>query len=210
MGSPPPKRTTPWLHPRRLRALAALCVVVAAILIVVAFVGASDHHKHKPKGALRQATPSPGRAALTGFDEARVRITSTGGKQVLWCLLRAATARARQRGLMQVRDRQLGHHGGMLFSYPRPSNETYWMRNTPMPLSIAFFDAKGRFVSATDMAPCGSSAKCPSYAAAGPYQYAIEVPQGQLASLGIGNGARIDVVAAGSGVCRRADQPAAA
>jgi uncharacterized membrane protein (UPF0127 family) len=65
-----------------------------------------------------------------------------------------------------------------------------------MPLSIAWFDAAGKFVSATDMAPCppGTAAgKCPLFSAKGPYRFALEVPQGQLPSLGIGPGTTLEL-----------------
>ena len=76
------------------------------------------------------------------------------------------------------------------------TNETFYMRNTPMPLSIAWFDASGRFISATDMAPCADRPDCPTYAAARAYRYALEVQRGGLSSLGIGPGSTITVGAA--------------
>jgi uncharacterized membrane protein (UPF0127 family) len=94
----------------------------------------------------------------------------------------------------------LGGADGMVFVYEGPASGQFWMRGTPMPLSIAFFAADGSFVSATDMEPCltGPAAACPRYSAAGPYVAAIEVPQGRLAELGIGAGSRL-VLATGPG-----------
>jgi uncharacterized membrane protein (UPF0127 family) len=64
------------------------------------------------------------------------------------------------------------------------------MRNTLIPLSIAFFDAGGRFVSSADMEPCPDEVEdCPTTGADGPYLHAIEVAQGDLPGLGIGPGA---------------------
>ena len=59
------------------------------------------------------------------------------------------------------------------------------MRDTVMPLSIAFYAADGSFVSAADMEPCltGPDAACARYAAAGALRHAIEVPEGGLAAL---------------------------
>ena len=65
------------------------------------------------------------------------------------------------------------------------------MRNTPMPLSIAFIDVNGGLVSSTDMEPCPDQEGCPTYPAAGPYRYAIEVLQGRLPDFGIVEGATI-------------------
>ena len=55
------------------------------------------------------------------------------------------------------------------------------MKDTVLPLSIAFFAGDGAFVSATDMEPCPPTAEsCPLYQADGPYTDAIEVVQGDL------------------------------
>jgi len=83
----------------------------------------------------------------------------------------------------------------MAFVYDEPSTGQFWMRDTPLPLSIAFFAADGRFVSAADMDPCltGPAANCARYSARAPYVTAIEVPQGGLADLGIRRGSRLEL-----------------
>jgi uncharacterized membrane protein (UPF0127 family) len=65
------------------------------------------------------------------------------------------------------------------------------MRDTPLPLSIVFVSGKGRLVSQTDMEPCGDRADCPTYPALGPYRFALEVPRGRLADLGVTAGATV-------------------
>jgi uncharacterized membrane protein (UPF0127 family) len=70
---------------------------------------------------------------------------------------------------------------------------SFYMRNTPMPLSIAWFDAAGEYVSTTDMAPCDDVDNCPLYPAEGPYRFALEVPQGELATLGVQEGSVLRV-----------------
>ncbi len=128
-----------------------------------------------------------------GFDLARAEVTLSSGEVCVLCLWVAKTERQRQRGLMAVTD--LGVADGMAFVYDEPSNGQFWMRDTPLPLSIAFFAADGRFVSSTDMEPCltGPSEDCARYAATGPYVTAIEVPQGGLADLGIRPGSRLEL-----------------
>jgi hypothetical protein len=67
------------------------------------------------------------------------------------------------------------------------------MKDTLIPLSIAWFDAAGRYVSETDMTPCGSATICPLYHAAAPYTVAVEVAKGGLGHLGIGAGSSLTV-----------------
>jgi uncharacterized membrane protein (UPF0127 family) len=139
------------------------------------------------------ASPSSGassRTGLAGFEETRVTVT-TGASVLEWCMLLAQTEQQRARGLMEVTDPALGGYDGMVFRYDTDVNEQYWMRNTRMPLSIAYVDSAGQLVSAVDMAPCEDSPDCQDYPAAGPYRTAIEVPQGKLPSLGIVQGATI-------------------
>ena len=77
---------------------------------------------------------------------------------------------------MEVTDLQ--GYSGMAFVYEEDVQNSFYMRNTPMPLSIAWIAADGSVVTITDMEPCEDRDGCPSYAPAGPYRYAIEVPQG--------------------------------
>jgi uncharacterized membrane protein (UPF0127 family) len=135
------------------------------------------------------ATVPARRTAVPGFGEVAFRVASQQGPQQ--CALLARTQQQQARGLMQRTD--LAGHVGMLFVFTTDTNETFYMRNTPMPLSIAWFDSGGHFVSATDMTPCADRPDCPTYAATAGYRYALEVPQGGLSPLGIGPGSTIAV-----------------
>lgn len=83
-------------------------------------------------------------------------------------------------GLMGVED--LGPLDGMLFVYSTESIVSHWMKDTLIPLDIAFFDASGFLVSVSSMTTCLDD-DCPSYASAGPARYALEVPLGGFADL---------------------------
>ena len=89
----------------------------------------------------------------------------------------------------------LGGYDGMIFRFGAPTTARFYMYRTRLPLSVAFFDGDGAFVSARDMAPCTAAdgSDCPLYAADGPYVDALEVVQGGLGPFGIGPGSRIDV-----------------
>jgi uncharacterized membrane protein (UPF0127 family) len=130
------------------------------------------------------------RTPLAGFGETRVTVEKAGSF-LEWCLLLAANDAQRARGLMQVTDSKLGGYDGMLFHFDDDVQENFWMRNTPMALSIAYVNHDGGIVSTADMAPCADSPDCPNYPPAGPYRVAIEVPQGRLPDLGIVEGSTI-------------------
>ena len=134
-----------------------------------------------------------GRRALRGFGEAAATITSRSGDTCEVCLLVASSEAQRERGLMEVTDPALGGYDGMLFRYPADTAGSFWMRNTPTPLSIAYFDEAGRLVSTSDMAPCGDSPDCPTYPAKAPFRSALEVPKGMLDDLGVTGRARIEL-----------------
>jgi uncharacterized membrane protein (UPF0127 family) len=76
---------------------------------------------------------------------------------------------------------------GMLFVFPEPQPLGFWMRNTYIPLSIAYIDADGRIVNVADMAPRDES----SHPSNGLALYALEMRKGWFAEKGLGPGARV-------------------
>lgn len=85
----------------------------------------------------------------------------------------------RERGLMGVT--HLGVDDGMVFVYPEAAPRYFWMKDTPLPLSIAFVGADGRIVAISDMVPL-STALTPSRK---PAMYAIEANQGWFLAHGV-------------------------
>ncbi len=84
----------------------------------------------------------------------------------------AATAAALEKGLMYRRSLPPDH--GMLFVFNEPTFQCFWMKNTPLPLSIAFIDANGTINRITHMAPHTETAHCPPTE----ILYALEMEQG--------------------------------
>jgi len=127
------------------------------------------------------ASTVPGRQPQ-GFTTVSLELTGTEP----CCVWLADSPGERSRGLMEVTD--IGAPVGMLFVYTAEQSTNFYMFNTILPLSIAFFDGDGRFVSSTDMEPCAlpDPGDCPRYGAEAPFRYALEVPEGRLDELGIG------------------------
>jgi uncharacterized membrane protein (UPF0127 family) len=151
------------------------------------------------RGAELGAAPGPAdRVALDSFavgdlafGEVAIAVTGPDGEVVGWCVLLAATSEQRQRGLMEVTD--LGGYAGMLFVWDADVSSSFYMRNTPTPLSIGWFEADGDLVSTEDMEPCADVDGCPTYAPGGRYRFALEVPQGSLDDIGVAAGSTLAV-----------------
>jgi uncharacterized protein len=97
----------------------------------------------------------------------------------------AATEATRTTGLMNRFSLQPDH--GMLFVFSQPQALAFWMKNTYVPLSIAFIGADGRILNIDDMAPQTESTH-PSRGAA---LYALEMKKGWFAQHSIGEGERV-------------------
>ncbi|HEX6395596.1 MAG TPA: DUF192 domain-containing protein [Acidimicrobiales bacterium] len=132
---------------------------------------------------------------FSGFGATFVTITAGTGLRASHrpvCALLATTTAQQDRGLMN----QTSLHGwpGMVFEFPAPTQVRFYMKDTLIPLSIAWFAADGGYVSSTNMNPCPATVTpCPTFGASATYQTAIEVPKGGLAALGIGPGSSIQL-----------------
>ena len=97
----------------------------------------------------------------------------------------ASTPQSRMIGLM-MRERLAPNHG-MVFVFEDKSQHCFWMRNTLIPLSIAFIDDDGTVVSIADMSPKSEASTCPQR----PVRYALEMDQGWFAKRGVTAGTKI-------------------
>lgn len=98
----------------------------------------------------------------------------------------AAAPATRERGLM-FRE-QLAPNAGMLFIFDAPATQCMWMRNTLIPLSVAFIAADGTVANIEDMAPKTEDSHC----AVKPVLYALEMDKGWFARRGIKAGTKIE------------------
>ena len=91
----------------------------------------------------------------------------------------------RMQGLMHRRSMPANH--GMLFVFAQAARHCMWMRNTLLPLSVAFLDEEGRILNIEDMQPQTEDNHCAANAA----RYALEMNLGWFAGKGIKPGTRI-------------------
>lgn len=103
----------------------------------------------------------------------------------------ADTPEKRARGLMERES--LDPYEGMLFVFDKDVQYGFWMKNTWIPLSIAFLDEKGMVQEILHMSPCPpeEQEECPRYRPRLPYRYALEVPQGDFEKKNIQVGSQI-------------------
>ena len=116
-----------------------------------------------------------------GFATGRV-LLGGGEDPVLVDVEIADTDEQRAQGLMNRES--LPDDAGMMFVYFEPSQAGFWMKNTLIPLSVAFIDEEETITQIIDMEPCKQEL-CPSYAPKSAYVAALEVNQGMFDEWGI-------------------------
>ena len=111
-------------------------------------------------------------------------ITLTAGMHLIQAEV-AGNSEQRSIGLMHRP--KMGTNEGMLFVFESESAQCFWMKNTLLPLSIAFVDADGSVVNIEDMAPQTLNGHCSKK----PVRFALEMNLGWFAKRGIKPGSRI-------------------
>ena len=97
----------------------------------------------------------------------------------------ASSAGQRQTGLMYRKE--MPQHEGMIFVFEQASQQCFWMKNTPLPLTAAFLDDDGTIVNLADMKPLSVEAHCSEK----PVRYVLEMNQGWFAKKGIKAGNKL-------------------
>jgi uncharacterized membrane protein (UPF0127 family) len=97
----------------------------------------------------------------------------------------ARTDAQRERGLMHRRS--LGSREGMLFVFDADQRLAFWMKDTLVPLSIAFLSSEGRILQIEDMEPLSQKAIRSRLSA----RYALELPRGAFTDVGAAEGGTV-------------------
>ncbi|MEX2419170.1 MAG: DUF192 domain-containing protein [Acidimicrobiia bacterium] len=161
--------TRPWALPAVGVGLVVVLVIAVGVLLA------------EPDPATRATTVPPvigpttettGAVAhpLDAFEHQTIEVS---GEE--WEVAVASEPHERAQGLMGVTD--LGDLDGMLFKWEEDTTSFFWMKDTLMPLDIAFFAADGTLVDLLSMEPCVAE-PCERYQPSGPYRYALEALQG--------------------------------
>ncbi len=108
----------------------------------------------------------------------------TAGMHIITAEL-ATTSQSRTVGMM-FREKTPPNHG-MLFVFEYKAQQCFWMRNTPLPLSIAFIEDDGTILQIVDMAPKNETLHCSQR----PVRFALEMEQGWFARKGLAVGSKI-------------------
>ena len=92
-----------------------------------------------------------------------------------------------QRGIGLMNRPTMGANDGMLFVFEQPAEQCFWMKNTLLPLSIAFLGDDGTVVNIDDMKPLTLDGHCSKKAV----RYVLEMNQGWFAKRGIKAGSKL-------------------
>jgi uncharacterized protein len=117
-------------------------------------------------------------------------VLSHGDRETTIAVEIANTQSEREQGLMGRET--LPADAGMVFVFPEDVRGAFWMKDTLIPLSIAFYSTDGRILKILDMEPCDAD-PCPLYDPGVAYRGALEVNQGAFVGWGISAGDRLRI-----------------
>ena len=153
---------------------------LAALIVVVALMGSCS-------GEPDDTGTTPRSAVVGSLPLGDLEITTDAGT-VTYQVEVAEVPQARARGLMFIDELPAGY--GMVFLYEQPTENGFWMKDTLIPLEIAFWDQSGEIVSLLRMEPCRQD-PCPGYPPGSPYIGAVETADGAMTGSGVGVGAKV-------------------
>ena len=163
-------------------------VLLLIIAIVSGACNGAGGNAEDAQGTLCDPTnplPSPS----PSFPPGRVLI-DTGDESVLVDAVIAENDEQHQFGLMHRES--FPDDCGMVFVFFEEHQGGFWMKNTLIPLSIAFFDADGKILKILDMEPCEKD-PCTIYDPGVSYNGALEVNQGRFDDWGVETGDEISI-----------------
>jgi len=170
----------------------AACLLASLLLALAAAGCGGDDDAAEPTttATTTEATTSTSPETETGEPEARTLTIEAAGGPVEVEVEIADSDAEREVGLMNRES--LPDDAGMLFVFDEDVDFGFWMKNTLIPLSIAFADDEGEIVRILDMEPCEAD-PCPVYDPEATYRTALEVNQGAFTEWGVAEGDRLSL-----------------
>lgn len=166
--------------------------VLALVLVLVACGGDEKSAPTTTIAGQSQATTGTGPTATEPGTTSEpqpagpvVLLGTAGGGQVVVPVEVADTQAEREVGLMNRES--LPEDGGMIFLFDEDTSSGFWMKDTLIPLSIAFADAGGTILRIFDMEPCQGD-PCAVYEPGVFYRSALEVNRGSFERWGVAEG----------------------
>ena len=169
-------------NPSTTRIVRLGITMLAALYLYVSLVGCGEGVDGSAGASSATSAEEP--QTDSGRQEVRTEQIRIGGVTVTAEI--ADNADLRAQGLMN-RD-SLPENHGMLFVYGTAEVRSFWMRNTRIPLDIAFIDAGGVIINIEQMEPQSDQ----NYFSQGPMMYALEMDQGWFEANGVGPGDRLE------------------
>ncbi|MBU3700915.1 MAG: DUF192 domain-containing protein [Acidimicrobiia bacterium] len=158
-----------------------------AVLLALLLIGCGS------SGSAASSTEQ--RLQEAGFGCRTLTVTGEGRAPRADCVWVADTPALQGRGLMGVDDPGLGGRPGMAFVFDPPVEASFWMKDTPLPLTLVWVGKDGRVLGTRDLEPCSatSGSVCTPVSPPGPLSMAIEVPRGRAPALGLVPGASVSL-----------------
>jgi uncharacterized membrane protein (UPF0127 family) len=170
-----------------------LIVVLCGIIAVSTLAGCVTTQTGTPTNTNSVTTAASGSSATTAL-KAPTTYRVTVGSTIVYAEA-ADTFAEREMGLMNLT--YLNEDAGMLFIFPTPQQQSFWMKNMRIPLDIVFITADNHVLEIYASVPPCTDDPCTLYTSSAPIQYALEVNSGFCARNGIESGDPV-VIAAGS------------
>ena len=166
-------------------------VLWLVVIVLLAAACASAEPVAAPETAPAAGGEPTGLEASEDYDVTTVMLVAPDGEtSVPVEAYDAHKVSLRRRGLMGRTE--LPPRAGMVFRYPDDRDGGFWMKDTLIPLSIAYFDGDGVVHTVLDMEPCPAM-PCPSYPPEALYRGALEVNQGFFDQIGLEPGWRVEL-----------------
>jgi len=154
-------------------------LLLTGLMLVTALVGGCE----QLTGAIPRGSTM--RNALENMPTARVNVADKAA-YIAWL---ARTSDEQMLGLMNVTEAELAADRGMLFIFDYDRYQSFWMRNTIIPLDIAYVRSDGTIVKTYTMKALDES----GYPSLEPARFVLEVRAGQFAENGVHEGDRVEI-----------------